>query len=493
MSENDGGIHLDSVEEGRLLWDFFRASDYERKKLIAWLPWIAPPSVRRRNLPLMLHLTRERKPLHVLVRWFIMGQPVMEETAQAAISEEILRLLVKCGLLAVENGRFVPAVLLLPLGDVLAACDKAPTSNPRPDLVIGPGAPTQLLAEFMVSRKVQSALDLCCGPGIHAIQMTTLSEKVVAADLSPRALQFAQFNARLNGIETIEFVQGDGFSPLEGRCFDLIVSNPPFYMLPANELLYRDNPLELDRFVENFVRLAPRFLNEGGFFQMMLEWVEIEGQPWRQRLAEWVSESGCDVWIVKDFTQIPIQYCYTKLSTVDQVSVEQDVETLARWTDYYSRHNVAAMHGGILAMRKRSGRPNWVEMEEYSVDAKAAFGELVEAVFAGHDVVTDADDNALLALRPRLSPHARLEQVLQASPEGWAAPFMELKLDHGLQLACGVEGQVAVFLSECTGKRSVGELIESLLSKEGSGTEQARAACITVMRRLLQRGFVLPG
>ena len=234
------------------------------------------------------------------------------------------------------------------------------------------------------------------------MKMTAQSENVTAADLNPRALQLARFNARINGMERIEFVQGDLFTPFQGRCFDLIVANPPFFLLPANEILYRDNPLELDIFVEKIVRQAPQFLNEGGFFQMIFEWVEIEGQPWREQLAEWVSGSGCDVWLIKDYSQRPTEYSHTKMQTVDQVSVEQDVATMAAWTEHYRRHNVVAMHGGIMAMRKRSGVNNWVEMEEYSIDAKSEFGELVEAVFDGHDFVEKSDDEAMLGAPPAL-------------------------------------------------------------------------------------------
>jgi hypothetical protein len=68
---------------------------------------------------------------------------------------------------------------------------------------------------------------------------------------------------------------------------------------------------------------------------------------------------------------------------------------------------------------------------------------------------------------------------------------MQLKLDHGLERGCGVDQQVAAFLSECNGKRSLGELIQSLLPQEGPDAAQARAGCLAVMRELMRRGFVL--
>jgi SAM-dependent methyltransferase len=490
---NESTLHLDSLQEGRRLRDFFRESGYESPTLTTLLGRVGPPSQHRRDLPLLLHQTREPNRLNTLVRWFVIGQPVEENLAREVIPEEALRLFLKSGLVTPENGSLAPAALLLPLDEMLTASDGKPKGEPRPDLVIGTTPSARALAHFTVSRKVRSALDLCCGCGLHALEMAGHSETVVAADLNPRALLFAQFNARLNGVENIEFAQGDGFAPIEGRCFDLIVSNPPFFLLPPSDLLYRDNPLLLDGFAEKLARQAPHFLNEGGFFQMILEWVEVEGQPWQQRLAAWVSQSGCDVWLIKHYTQQPIDYCHTRLRTIHHVSNEQDAEMVARWTEYYRRHKVAAMHGGMIAMRKRSGPRNWVEMEEVPFQTTAPFGDLVEAVFDAHDAVADGGDEALLALHPRLSPRVLLEQIAQVSEQGWVTRSMQLKLDHGLERVCRVDQHVAAFLAECTGQRSLAELIGELLPADAPQAEQVRAGCIVVMRQLMRRGFLLIG
>lgn len=490
MSSNDQGVHLDSLAEGRLLREFFRDSGYESQNLTAWLGRVGPPTPHRRDLGLLLHQTREPNRLNTLVRWFVVGHAVEEAVARSVIPDGTLELFLKSGLIIAEDGGFVPAIVLLPLGDLLAASDLAPKDDPRPDMVIGLTPAARALARFTVSRESGSVLDLCCGSGIHALQMAGHSESVVAADLNPRALQFAQFNARLNGVDNIEFLQGDGFAAVEDRSFDLIVSNPPFFLLPSNDLLYRDNPLELDGFAERLVRQAPRYLHERGFFQMIFEWVEIEGQPWQQRLAAWVSESGCDAWLVKHYSQQPIEYCHARIRTTEPAPVEQDLEMLGHWTEYYRHHKVAAMHGGVITLRKRSGHKNWIDMEEVPFDGQAFVGDLVEGVFDAHGLAVGSSDDALLALHPRLSPDAKLEQVSRASEQGWTAPEMQLNLGDGLERTCRVDPQVAVFLAECNGRRSLGELIQALLPTEGPQAEQMRAGCIAVMRQLIRRGFL---
>ncbi len=78
----------------------------------------------------------------------------------------------------------------------------------------------------------------------------------MATDVNPRVPCFVTFNARLNGIENIELLMGDGFEPVAGRSFDLILSNPPFFITPKNDYLFCDNPLELDQLCRQLVRAS---------------------------------------------------------------------------------------------------------------------------------------------------------------------------------------------------------------------------------------------
>ena len=486
MSTTDPIIRLESPEEGRVLREFFHGRGYNMKNL-------GPLLGQRGNVALLLHQTREPSLLHVLVHWFVIGRPVEEKTAASFVPEQILRLLVKSGLLIREGDGFAPVVLVLPFGDLLTVCDHAVESDhPPPDVVIGPNAPAGSLMNFTIRRQAGTALDMCCGGGIHAMKLAAHSDTVVASDLNPRALTFARFNARLHGAENIEFLEGDGFHTVSGRSFDLIVANPPFYLLPATDLLYRDNPLDLDGFARELMRQAPRYLNEGGIFQMVLEWVELEGQPWPKRLEEWFDGAGCDVWVVRNYAMRPIEYCEARLRSGGLATVDSDVKTLADWSEYYSRNKVTAMHGGVIAMRKRASAKNWTEMEETPMSIRRPVGELVESFFKAQDLAREADE-ALFDLRPRLSPHARLEQVSPASEQGWLNPSMQLRLSHGLERTCAVDQQVAAFLSHLNGTRSIRELLAALTPSQDVDPQRMQAQCMAVMRQLIRRGFVLAG
>jgi len=78
---------------------------------------------------------------------------------------------------------------------------------------------------------IESALDLCTGSGCLAI-LTALAfpnAGVAAVDLSEHAIAVAERNVADYGLyDRIELIQSDAFKNLEGRKFDLIVSNPPY-------------------------------------------------------------------------------------------------------------------------------------------------------------------------------------------------------------------------------------------------------------------------
>ena len=74
-----------------------------------------------------------------------------------------------------------------------------------------------------------SVLDLGTGSGAIAVSIALEcpGARVVAADISVEAIKIAAENARCLSA-TVEFVASNWYGRLEGRKFDLIVSNPPY-------------------------------------------------------------------------------------------------------------------------------------------------------------------------------------------------------------------------------------------------------------------------
>lgn len=84
--------------------------------------------------------------------------------------------------------------------------------------------------------QIGNALDLCTGSGCLAIVATHAfpQAQVDAVDLSPAALAVAQRNVADYGLEDrVRLIESDLFTQLEGRRYDLILSNPPYVNAPS--------------------------------------------------------------------------------------------------------------------------------------------------------------------------------------------------------------------------------------------------------------------
>ncbi len=100
------------------------------------------------------------------------------------------------------------------------------TLVPRPD--------TEILVEQALGQIPRRAeyriLDL--GTGSGAIALAIARERplcaVTATDISSDALAVAALNARQLDVANIEFAEGRWTNPVQGRLFDVIVSNPPY-------------------------------------------------------------------------------------------------------------------------------------------------------------------------------------------------------------------------------------------------------------------------
>ena len=105
-----------------------------------------------------------------------------------------------------------------------------------PEVLI-PRHDTELLVSEAIVRKpgAQAVLDIGTGSGCIAVALALKLPvaAVTATDISENALVVARRNAGRHAAG-IEFLAGSLFTPLAGRRFDLIVSNPPY--IPTAEI-----------------------------------------------------------------------------------------------------------------------------------------------------------------------------------------------------------------------------------------------------------------
>lgn len=466
--------------------EFFAAAGYTHQHLQG-TPVLRELPLRSGSSHDLLEHTAEPSVVNTLLRWFFLGSTQSPDAVKPFIPEPMVQSLLECGLLSRGAEGLVPHAMVTPCDEYYFAADVSSrmSSAQAADIVLWPNPTTRLLQLFSVRRPSRSTLDLGTGCGILGILAREFSEQVTATDLNPRAGEFTRFNARLNAAEPLEYLDGDTFEPVANRRFDLILANPPFFVTPTSEQIYCENEMDLDQYCRKVVRGAAEHLNEGGYFQAVLEWVQLKGETWQERLAEWLEGTGCDAWVMRSYIRDGAEYARERIR--ETMPHESYSEKLRSWTEYYRQRGVQEIHGGVLAMRRRSGR-NWLRMEDTPVSATEPFGELVTNTFATQDLLHDRPaDEALLPVKPLLPATAQLDQTYRNSGGRWASTSLNIRLTGTAPADSKVEPEVAAFLARCDGKRTIQELADELSEKIKVPQEAARKQCCAVVRKLAMR------
>jgi hypothetical protein len=476
------------------LTEFFREAGFTHEQFQKNPTLRDLPSRRLGNLPDLLERTSEPTAQHVLLRWFFLGMPQESESFAELVPAPVVTQLLETGMLVRDGGLLVPKVMLTPCDGFLFAADPAATleSPESSGMVLWPNPSTRMLQMFTVRRPSEATLDLGAGCGILAILASGHSRQVVATDLNPRATEFARFNVWLNGIQNVDCLTGDTFEPVQGRTFDLIMSNPPFFVTPSTGQIYCENSMELDGYCRELVRAAPRYLNENGFLQITFEWVQVRGQTWQDRLKEWLEDTGCDAWVLRSYARAAAAYASERIGGIMPYSPLATNQRFDEWMAYYRARGVEEIHGGILALRRRSGN-NWIRIEEVSsMDNREPFGESVLELFANQDrLETDRSMDQMLAWKPRLPSDVRIDQQLHLEAGEWKPSSMQLRRPGGLPSSLALDPLVADFLRKCDGSRTLNDLGRDLAAAVKIDPEQVCQQCCAVMRKLVERRLVM--
>jgi carbamoyltransferase len=128
-------------------------------------------------------------------------------------------------------------------------------------------------------------LDLCCGSGIQGLVASRYAKEVIGVDITPRAIRFARFNAQLNGVQNISFLQGNLYEAVKGQRFDTILANPPFVPSPKRQIRFRDGGTTGEEILERIIKDSATYLTEEGKLFIVSDLVNV--QTYESKLARW--------------------------------------------------------------------------------------------------------------------------------------------------------------------------------------------------------------
>lgn len=406
-------------------------------------------------------------------------------------SPQIAEDFLQCHLLDCVSDMCVPQCMLTPFGELLLACDsvRKAQAGAMADLVLGTNTPTKILANSLINRPDVDVLDLGTGCGSLALVASQFARAVTAIDINPRALEFAQFNAALNGIANVKTCVGDRFGPVEGKKFDLIACNPPFFLKPVSRMLFTDNPAMLDSFVEGLARAAPQFLKEAGFFQMLCEWVAFSGEEWQHRLKRWFEGSGCDVLILKAYEMSPPDYVLTRAAESASLYGEAQEDQLLEHMEYFRQRNVARIYEGLMTMRRRRAK-NWLVCDEMTGAPDGPIGGILQERFLTQDILSASDETVLLSTKPRLSSEVQLVEESVQQGQSWKPKRIYLERQSGLPRRLAFDREVANFAGRFDGKRPLSALVEELAIQSKVPRDVAEKNGLKLIRKLSSLGLI---
>ncbi len=454
-----------------------------------------------------LRATRGQSPLETLTRLFILQAPVAEPAARAALpaldrladaalvsrgSDATVTALVDIRPYAADDDDFyVVSDLGTGIGGV--------TGPVRPDHVLGVGGASTTLAQLTVRPPVGRALDVGTGCGVQALHLSTHAQSVVATDTNPRALELAALTAGLSG-RSFDLRAGSLLEPVEGERFDLIVSNPPFVVSPQARFMYRDGGHQGDDLCRSLVSAVPGHLAAGGWCQLLVNWLHVAGEDWRERVGSWVVPTGCDAWVVQREVQDPMEYVELWLRDAGDTGDTGDAgdaggssayaDLYDAWLTSFAEQRIEGVGFGWITLHASGSDQPFVRIEDLRQHVVQPLGPVVEDWFARHQLLRSLDDAELLQRNLVVAAGVVLEQEAAFGAGGLVPTSLRLRQTEGLCRSAAVDEVGVAVLSACDGRTPLASALASGLGDIVS--EDGVEGALGSVRGLVEDGYLVP-
>lgn len=465
---------------------------------------------RGNRVPASRALAASDDPSAVLARLFVLGETADAGALAAALPTLGVSGAVELGLVEREAERVRPLLDLRPYafvdphgaGEWWIASDLGELATGAPlrvDHVLGVGGASTTLASLQFPDDVDSVLDLGTGCGIQALHARRFARRVVATDISERALGFARLNAALNAVDGIEFRLGSLYEPVAGERFDRIVSNPPFVItprapeVPAYE--YRDGGLVGDALVASVVAGAAEHLVPGGTAQLLGNWEYRWNADGLERAGDWAADAGLDAWIIERDRLDPARYAETWIRDGGTRPGTPEFERLcAAWIDDFVERGVTEVGFGYLVLRRpatdAAPRLRRTERADAPLDGVTGLGAHLSGALAARDVVAALDDAALRATRLQVAGDVTEERSYWPGAED--PSVIVLRQGGGLRRELRADPALAAVVGACDGELPLGVIADAVAELLGVDAARMGPELLAEARELVIDGILQP-
>lgn len=435
--------------------------------------------------------------LDALIRVFLDGMVVEEAVLAPLLGDEGLAALAALRLVdrhPETPDRWAASVMLYPMASLFVASDLG-VSAPglfqrdeltRPDCVFPAiTSNTHTFLQQLPTTPCERLLELCAGTGIAALAGARAAGRAWATDITERSTRFAEFNARLNGIDNVTALQGDLYAPVAGLTFDRIVAHPPYVPASGPQVIFRDAGEDGEEVFRRLIEGLPDHLEPGGRLYCTCMATDRAGATLEHRIRGWLGEREAefDLVVITHFELPPTDY-YLKLASMGTVPwgiAEQrsqlykrlDAERILYLTLVAQRHGPR----GSFSVRRENG--------ERSGAAEA------DALVAWLTAVADGSWLEWLAdARPRLSAAARLVLSHEARNGDWTVSAAKVQVEHPFRRTVELSVNAATLLTLFDGTATAAEQLRRLRAGGALPPEMPDAAFAKFLGEMVAEGVL---
>jgi len=490
-----------------------------------WGTEAAAALARGRRLPAERALNASRNddgnlgPLSSLAMLFVLGVPVAVDELARAIPSVGISGAHSLGLVEVDSAahstqRVRPLLDLRPyrFADRYGECawwiasdmgEMALGHAIDPSHVLGIGGASTTLSGLMLADPVVDVLDLGTGCGIQALHASRHADRVIATDISPRAIAMARLNAELNGVTNIEFRLGNLFEPVADDQFDQIVSNPPFVITPRAKGVpaydYRDGGMTGDALIKAVIDGAAVHLKPGGVAQFLGNWEYRVDQNGLDRVAGWFDDlqrarTPLDAWVIERERQDAASYAETWIRDGGVRPGTAEFERMyAAWLDDFDTRGVESVGFGYVTVRRvHDGRVGWRRFERVdSVGANAAgLSDHIGACMWAQDWLAGLDDDEFAASHLTVAGDVTEDRHYWPGDEG--PTIITVQQGAGFGRSVSVDAGLAGVIGACDGELSVAAICGAVAHLLEVDEQALLTELVPPLRELVATGFLTP-
>lgn len=439
-------------------------------------PWRAPMRI--------WNARRMKEPAAVVARLFMLHDVVEVREVEAALGD--LGLLREAGLVEDAAGGASSRFHLAFAAGVHCFGDRPGAAG---DAVLPVcGATVDLIRAALARDTIEAALDVGCGAGLVSLVFARSARRVVATDLSPRAVAFARANVALQGAPNVEVRCGDLFEPVRGQRFDRVASQPPFVALRAGAtaVTFTHGGARGDELAQRLLSGVTPHLAPGGRAVVLADWPLVEGDPLDARLRRALGGASANLLVLQSPAKNLNEYCVQYAGVEHAELGEAFTQAAIAQRDHLESLGIRGIAIAVAVVEPATTADGWTSLLPVRHGADAPIhGAAVDRI-AGARRLAHAGAEALRRACLRLPEGARV--VEQPLPDG-SPPAMVVQLPSTCpEWPVVIDAASAAIVREVSAAPTVFEAARAFAAASGTSIEAAWPRVEAAVRDALLRG-----